>query len=407
MDRVRLPTLLLIPILAAAWLGCGKNDETPQEASEATPGASVPAPEEAPPGVVVLTPEKLAQAGIQTTLATRREVSPQLETTGEVGYEEDRLAHVSPRISGRLVQAIAKLGDRVEAGETLALIDSVELGQARTAFLSARTREGLARQAYERERSLFDRRITSEREMLEARAALEEATAERQGAETTLRLYGLDDGAISALKPGSADASLLPVRTPIAGEVVEKHATIGELVRPEDSLFTIADLGHVWIWVDIPERQLGRVHQDDLAEVRADAFPDQPQSGRITYVSSRVDRDTRTLRARVDVVNPTGLLRPGMFARLRLTDQHDPAPGLQSPGAPSVPLAAIIRDGEASIVFVDLGGGKFERRAVRLGRQGEGWVEILEGVQEGDRVVTSGGFLLKSEASKSQLGEEE
>lgn len=403
-ERSILRPRLLLALAALVLLpACGKKPDQAATPVADARSASEPQPE-SNPKLVILTPKKLAEAKIETAAAARREIAPQFETTGEVGYEEDRLAHVSPRIAGRLAQANAKLGDRVAAGATLAVLDSVELGQAKAAFLSARTREQLARQAFDRERSLYERHITSEREMLEARAAFEEAAAERQGAETTLRLYGLDDATLASLAPGGTAGSLLPVRTPIAGEVVEKHATIGELVRPEDAMFTVADLGHVWIWVDVPERELARVHRGDLAEVRADAFPEQPQRGEITYVGASLDRDTRTLRARVDVQNPSGILRPGMFARLRVTDTHG---SRLAESVLAVPVDAVLRDGDERFVFVERGAGRYERVSVRLGRTGEGWVEVLDGLRDGERVATTGGFLLKSESSKADLGGED
>jgi cobalt-zinc-cadmium efflux system membrane fusion protein len=190
------------------------------------------------------------------------------------------------------------------------------------------------------------------------------------------------------------------VRAPLAGRVVEKHVTIGELVTPEHNLFTVADMKHVWIWIDVYERDLGGVHIDDDVAVTVEAYPGATFGGKVTYVSDKVDPATRTVRARIDVENPERRLRPGMFARVRLSDPHSTS----TEPAVAAPADAVLRDGDRFLVFVSLGGDRFERRAVVLGRKTSEFVEILSGVEAGDVIVVSGGFLLKSEASKDEMG---
>ena len=358
-------------------------------------------------GVVELSPEKLAALTLETAPAERRRLSAQLETTGEVGYEEDRIAHVAPRVPGRVDRVAVSLGDEVRRGQVLAVLDSVELGQARAGYRVARTREELARQNYEREQRLYEDRITSEREMLEARAAFEEAVAERQSAEETLRLYGVSAGARESIGSSDPGSSLLPVHAPIAGRVVEKHATLGELATPESTLFTVGDLDHVWIWIDVYERDLGQVHLDDEVEVAVESYPGRLFSGEVTYLSPEVMAETRTVRARIDVENHEGRLRPGMFAKVRLIDPHT------EEGSPSlvVPDGAVVRRGGETLVFVpapepggEHAGARFEARPVTVGRHEGGWVEILSGIEAGQEVVTAGAFFLESELAREELG---
>lgn len=353
-------------------------------------------------GVVELTPEMLERLEIRTAAVSVRVLPAELQTTGQVDFEQDRLAHVNPRIPGRVERVLADLGDDVRKGQELVIIDSVELGQAKADYLQAKADEELVRQNFEREQGLFAERISSEKEMLVAKAAHLEAVARLRNAEETLRLYGLSDDAVRSMSYERGQASLLPVRAPLAGRVVEKHVTIGELVTPERNLFTIADLGHVWIWIDVYERDLGNVHLEDDVAVTVDAYTGEEFGGKVTYVSDRVDPDTRTVRARIDVENPGHRLRPGMFARVTLSDPHSGSERAE----PSlvVPTGAIQRDGEESVVFVPLGGNRFERRPVELGRATSEFTEILSGLAAGDEVVVAGGFLLKSEASKEQMG---
>lgn len=384
---------------------CGGGGSTgPEHAAEAHEDPH----QEHEEGVVELSPEKLAALTLDVAPVEQRRLSAQLETTGEVGYEEDRIAHVSPRVPGRIQRVPVSLGDEVRRGQLLAVLDSVELGQARAGYLVARTREDLARQSLERERGLFEDRITSEREMLEARADYQEAVSMRVSAQETLRLYGIPAQELERLAPGDPGASLLPVHAPIAGRVVEKHATLGELATPGDTLFTIADLGHVWIWIDVFERDLARVHMGDEVEVTVDPFPGRVFSGEVTYLSPEVAAETRTVRARLDVDNPERLLRPGMFAAVRLVDPHtrDASPSLVVPGG------AVVRRGDRTLVFVPAGdsgdgarvGARFEARPVTLGRREGSWVEVTSGLAAGEAVVSAGTFFLESELAREELG---
>lgn len=392
--------LTLITIFGAGACGPGSEEEEhPAEGDHAT-GEHHDEESGHVEGLVELTPEKQEAIQIVTAVARLHPLSPQLETTGEVGYEQDRLAHVSPRISGRVVRVSASLGDEVARGRALAVIDSVQLGEAKARYLAARSRESVAREGYERELALYEDRISSQKEMLEAKADFLVAEAERESAGETLRLYGLDSGQIRGLRPGEPGASTLPVRAPIAGRVVEKHVTVGELVTPEESLFTIADLGHVWIWIDIFERDLASVHEGDDVEVRVDALPKRVFSGDVTYLSPEVATETRTVRARIDVENADRLLRPGMFASVRLSDPH------QFQGAESlvVPAAAVVVAGEEEMVFRPVEDGRFQAQQVKTGRREGEWVEILSGIAVGDMVVTEGSFFLKSELAREELG---
>lgn len=347
-------------------------------------------------GVVELSPESHARAGIETLVVEARPLGAVLETTGEVGFNEDRLAHVGPRISGRIAEVRATLGQRVKRGQTLAVLDSTELGQAKANYQQARVRETLTRETYEREKRLAADKISSEQEALTARAAFLEAESELRRAEQTLRLMGLSVGQM-----GQAGSSLSPVSSPFDGTVVEKEANLGEMVSPEKKLFTVADLSQVWIWIDVFEKDLRGVHADDEVSLQVDAYPGATFDGKVSFLTGSVDAATRTVRARVDVNNADGRLRPGMFARIRLTDPHVPAAG---PGVPVVPESALQRQREEHAVFVPDGERRYRRREVKIGRKSGDFVEILEGLKPGERVVVKGVFLLASEAAKESMG---
>lgn len=402
--------LLIVLLISATGCGGAGSERTGDAHGNAGEALDEHGAEEREAGVVELSEKELASIALVTVPVECRLLWPQLETTGEVGYEEDRIAHVAPRVPGRVQRVPISLGDEVRRGQLLAVLDSVELGQAKAAFFAARTREELARQNSERERRLYEDRITSEREMLEARAVYEEAVSIRRSSQETLRLYGIPAEELEALEPGDPGSSLLPVHAPIAGRVVEKHATLGELATPESTLFTIGDLGHVWIWIDVYERDLARVHLDDDVQVEVESFPGRAFSGEVTYLSPEVAPETRTVRARIDVDNRERLLRPGMFANVRLVDHHVEAAAT----AVAIPENALVRHGGKTLAFVpsleagrehdEHAAARFEARPVTLGRQEGGWVEVLSGVETGERVVTEGTFFLESELAREELG---
>ena len=399
-DRFRFAAGIAFSCAALGALGCGPTP-TPGEEELHETGGEHAAEEGHREGVVELGPAKLAEIDFELAPVELRVLSRQLETTGEVGYEQDRLAHVSPRISGRVLEVRASLGDDVRAGEILAVIDSIELGQAKAAYRAARVREELARENAEREARLFEDRIASEKDMLEARAEHLEARSYRESAEETLRLFGVGAAELEAMRSGDPGASHLAVRAPIGGRVVEKHVAVGELVTPAESLFSIADLDHVWIWIDVFERDLGSVHLGDGVELHVDSYPDRLFSGQLTYLGPQVAAATRTVRARIDVANPDELLRPGMFATVRLTDPHEGG-GI---AVPTVPVTAVQRIEERHMVFVPLAAmGAYEARPVEVGRRQGAFAEILSGLSAGERVVTTGAFFLKSELAREELG---
>ena len=354
--------------------------------------------------IVELTPKAASRAGIEVTSVEHRILPAQISTTGQVDFDQTRLAHVSPRISGRVHRVHAVLGQKVGSGQELAEIDSIELGQAKALFLQAKAREELARKSFDRAQSLLVDRIASEQEVLEAEASLREATAALRTTEETLRLFGLSQPQIDALSYEDRKAAVYPLRAPFAGTVVERHVTLGELVTPERNLFTLADISRVWIWIDVYQRDLGNVHLEDEARARVDAFPGEIFAGKVSYLSAQVDSDTRTVRARLDVDNPDGKLRPGMFVEVELLDPHARAGVVSESLNLVVPDSAVVRDGEEYLVFVPVGERRFERRDVRIGKRSGGLVAILDGLELDESVVVEGAFLLKSAASKESLG---
>jgi len=356
-------------------------------------------------GRLELSAEKVEAMGLEFSVATLKALPFRLETTGQVDFDENRRAHVTPRIPGRVVKVQANLGDEVRRGQVLATLDSIELGRAKADYLQARAREQLTRQTLEREEGLLADRISSQQEVLAARAAYQEAEAALRNADETLHLYGVPQEAVDNLSYDNPGRSLFSLTAPFSGTVVEKHVTIGELLTPESQSMTIADMTSLWVWIDVYERDVARVHLGDNVEVSVEAFAGDVFAGVVSYLSAAVDRDTRTIRARIDIECHEGRLRPGMFARVLVSDPHA-ASGETAPDALVVPADAVQRIGDRTVVFVAVGETEFETREVHIVRREGEEVEIGDGLEPGERIVIRGAFLLKSEASKDMIGDE-
>lgn len=359
------------------------------------------------PVQVKLRVEVQRSIGLATAKVKRHPLPAELQTTGEVDFNLDKLAHVSARLSGRVENVKKTLGDDVKRGTWLVVLDSIELGQAKADYLQSKAMEDVARRSLAREEALLKDKIASQRAVYESRGRHLTAVSKMNVAREKLRLYGLSDETIAGLKFGDPGASSLAVRAPIGGRIVDKHVTHGELVTPEKSLFTIADLSALWVWIDLFERDLPLVHVGDDVAIVADAVPGRTFIGKIGYIRDEVDRDTRAVRARIDVDNPERNLKPGMFTTVQIADPHGIDGASTAKHGLAVPIAALIREGETRFLFVRKGPETFEQRRVTLGRRSGHLVEVLDGVSEGENVIIKGAFFLKSEANKSSLSESE
>jgi cobalt-zinc-cadmium efflux system membrane fusion protein len=335
--------------------------------------------------------------GVVVAVAGKKRLGGLISATGKVEANADRIAHVSPRISGKIVAVRASLGDSVSAGQALATLDSVELGEALNRYHQSKTKLALAQSNMERIKNLVEKKIAARKDIFQAETDYKTAQTELHTDEERLSLYGVST---SGLKGEGHKKPLLPVRSPIGGIITEKHAIVGELADPSKSLYTVADLSSVWVLVDINEKDLSKVHKGQAAIVTVGAFPDLKLRGRITYIADLVDEATRTVKARIEVGNPGRKLKPEMFATVELALPATAPPVL------AVPEDAIQDLEGKKTLFVTQDGTEFTPRVVESGLASGGMVEITTGLKEGERYAVKGGFLLKSELKKGELGEE-
>ena len=345
---------------------------------------------------VKMTAEVQKQNGVVVAPAKKQRLGGAISVTGKVEANADRIAHVSPRISGKIVAVRASLGDSVTSGQTLVTLDSVELGEAINRYYQSKTKLALAQSNMDRIKNLVDKKIAARKDIFQAETDYKMAQTELHTDEERLSMYGISTADINS---ENRKRPLLTVRSPIGGVITEKQAVTGELSDPSKSLYTVADLSSVWVMVDINEKDLAKVRKGQGAVVTVGAFPDHKFKGRITYIADLVNEATRTVKARIVVANPGRKLKPEMFATVELALPADTPPVL------AVPEEALQEFEGKKVLFVTEDSTEFEPRKVELGRAAGGMAEVLSGLKEGERYAAKGSFLLKSEMQKGELGE--
>ena len=314
---------------------------------------------------VNITPERVQLIGVRTARVERSTANGQLDLVGFVTPDESRIKRVQIRASGWIRQLyVNQTGAEVRAGQPLMSIYSPELFQSEQEYLINKG---------------------GQHGSLDSTHAMSDMAAPER-----LRLLGIPDEEIRRLdREGSASTQLV-LRSPVSGTVLERGVAEGQFVSADTPLLTVADLSRIWVMADLYEMDMTRVHVGDAARFTSDAMPGRVFDGRVEFIYPTISSETRTLKARLALVNPGGILRPGMYGRVSVS-----ARGASSL---SVPAEAVVNAGEHSYVFLAHPGGRFEPRMVWTGMPEGDRIQILKGVAEGDTVVSSASFLIDSES---------
>ncbi len=340
-------------------------------------------------GAVALSEEQLKTSKIDLAKVGPAQIATSFQLPGEIKLNEDRTAHVVPRVAGIMERVDVSIGQSVKKGQVLAVIASTGLADLRSELLTAERRLAAARTTYDREQTLWRERVTAEQDFLQAQVQLREAEIATQNARQKL-------AAINA-SASSASLNQYELRAPFSGTVVEKHATPGEAIAADANVFVISDLSSVWAEMAVPAQRLNDVRVGREATVSAAAFQ-STSHGPIAYVGALLGEQTRTAPARVVLPNPDGAWRPGMFVNVSV-----------DAGRQDVPLAVAsdaLQDVDgAPSVFVQSAKG-FVAQAVETGRRDERVTEVIKGLHPGQQYVAANSFVLKAELGKGSAEEE-
>ena len=397
----------------AAVHGAGDGHGHGAEGAAAGEGAA-----EAHADEVTLTPEAIAQNGIRVEPARKMALGDELIVPGRVSYNLEQTAHIGTPVQGRVSEVKVKLGDIVAKGDVLLVIDSPALGEAQSAFLQKRTQlevaasaVEVAQTAAERAKRLLEGKGIAlgeyqrrEGEYKSALGAQKSAKSALTAAENTLRLYGVSDDEIKQLVASDEVNPRYMVHAPIGGQVVEREVTMGEVVGPDrDALLKLADMKVLWVLADVPENQVQRVVLHAPVAVTIEAFAGQSFSGTVAYLAPELNKETRTVQARIEIGNVAAPISPGMFAQVGMV--FDRPSDQKTPEVLAVPKAAVQMFEGGPTVFAEVPNepNTFASRPVKVGLSNGKMIPVLKGLEEGARVVVEGAFVVKAEIAKGEM----
>jgi cobalt-zinc-cadmium efflux system membrane fusion protein len=314
---------------------------------------------------------------------------------GRLEADETRLARVGAPVPGRITDLQAREGDTVRRGQVLAVLSSTELSAAQLAYLKAISQRGLAARAASRAQQLLDADVIGTAELQRRQAELAQAEAEVNAARDQLKVLGMSAAALERLAETRTIHSTTQIVSPIAGTIIDRKVTEGQVVQPADGVFLVADLSNLWVIADVPEQIAGAVRVGESVLVEVAALPGQKLSGALSYVAPAVSPETRTVRVRLDLPNAQREFKPHMLASMLIRGQAQKRL--------TVPAEAVVREENRDFVFVRTGDNAYRLQAVQLGAEYEGRRVVASGLRESDTVVVAGAFHLNNERKRREL----
>jgi membrane fusion protein, heavy metal efflux system len=376
------PLCAMTAVVAMLLAGCGRASTSK---AEAKPTRN---PLEITPG-----PELAGQ--IKTGEIKWEAVSGTLRVAGRVEADETRMARVNSPLTGRIVELEVFEGELVKRGQVLATIYSAELSLAQSAFLKAYSQRQLADRAVSRARQLLNAGVIGEAELQRRESELQQASADLSACREQLGVLGLSNETIEKLESTRALNSVTHIVSSIDGMVLERKATIGQVVQAVEPVFVVADLSNVWLVADVPEQSAGAIGIGKSLDAEIPALPGVRISGTLSFVSAIVNPQTRTVRMRMNLANPERKYKPAMLANITLVDGAE--------RRRVVPAGAVVREGNDDSLFIVAGPNTFLLRRVTLGEEFRGARVLLDGVRDGEKIVTDGAFHLNNERKRIAL----
>ena len=396
---------------ALAGTGLMKTEPAPDSQSappkaEAKKPTDEKAEDHAAEGSIKMSAEQVTAQEIRVATVKGGTLSRHLIAPGTVTPDTDRIARVPARVGGTVAEMLKRLGDPVKKGEVVAVLDSREVADAKSEFLTATVNTELQKANYERQQALWNKQISAEATFLQARATYSETQLRLNLARQKLSALGLnaDEVAATAKKdettPDQSSLRRYEIRSPLSGRVVERKVDVGTAVGKEgdpSDLYTVADLSTVWVELAVPTTDLAKVKEGaEVLIAPRDEDAGQRAKGRIIFVSPIVNADTRSARVIAALPNPEFSWRPGTFVSTEIQVGQDAVKVL-------VPREALQTMGSEKVAFVRTPDG-FERRDVKTGKADDTGVEIVSGINPGDEIAVANTFLLKAELGKGEAG---
>jgi membrane fusion protein, heavy metal efflux system len=318
-----------------------------------------------------------------------------IETTGKIQFNEERLVRVNTPLTGRVLDVLTRPGDFVEAGHQLFVIDSPDLGAAKSDYLKAVSDLQRSEKALKLAHDLLEVQGISQKEVREAENDYRKAVAEKERAGSRLVALGIPEAQLNELTNRTDANTRILIRAPRGGVIVERNVTPGQVVSFGQSdtptnLFVIADLSTMWVLADLYEPDVSKVRLGQVISITPPCCPEERVDGKVTYISDSVDPQTRTVKVRAVLPNPKRTLKAEMFVKVALDTG--------SSTVLAIPQSAVHVEEGQTFVLVEKTTGSYERRRVKLGADLDGGVEVLEGITVQDRIVSTGSILLKNSA---------
>lgn len=392
-----------------AWIKLSRPERPPSTPVEPAVAKDTPAPSkamvEAADGLIDMPPDRIEAQGIEIAPAGKGVLARELSVPGTITLDPGRLARVPGRVVGTVIEMRKRLGDTVTQGEVVAVLDSREVADAKSEYLTASVAYDLQRTLFERTQTLWAKRIAPEQRYLQAREAFLEAELRLNLARQKLSALNLDPAEVERAAKEESSASLgvsslcrYEIRSLIAGRVVERKVDVGSLVGSQgdpSELYTIADLAVVWAELAVPTRDLDMAEEGQAVVIESGGESGKRAEGRIKFISPLVQHETHSVRAIAEIDNTALIWRPGAAVTARIMIEKKPM-------AVCVPRGALQSIGGEQVVFVRTQEG-FQRRNVTTGSSDQECVEITAGLSAGEEIAVKNTFLLKAELGKGDV----
>ena len=343
---------------------------------------------EALPAFVMLTKSEEQSINPETAITQYRPMSNELSAMGKILANQYRKAIVSYPFPARIAKINAKIGDHVKKGQKLIVLQSEEVGEATSAFYKANADYELAKVNFDREQQLFEKGVGAKKNLLTAEAELKVAEANLNAAEKKLHVLGFSENDVNHISKTHQVNPVITLYSPIEGKIVRSNVILGEMINESTEILMIMDPSILWVDAEIYEKDIAKIKIGQQVVAYVPAYAEESFMGKITYISDLLNESTRTITVRSEIKNRLNKLKPGMFASLKIVLELEE-------NALCIPVNAVLDDKGKKLVFVKSDGVYYPRK-VQVGVKNGDFITIQSGLKEGDEVVTSSNFQLKS-----------